>query len=344
MLTVEVCTKDRYESLGHTLQSVCHQSFTPSEIIIFDDSEKKFDLRNSSIYTNLFKLMARKNINWKVEFSPSHGQLKNHIKATELCKTEFLYRCDDDHVLESNVLGSLMDLISKDKNTGAVCNTILHPDLEFEESCTSEKIQDCLFKYAVNFSRFQGIKETQHIYSSFLSRIEAIKGSYPSNLSKVGHREETVCSHNIYKKGYKLLCRGDTFTWHLKENHGGIRSYNDAKLWDSDESLFQKYLQQNKITCTEYFLMINNGAIGDNYAFRHILPLIRQKHPTKKLILGTVYPNIYFDEKNVDEIVSIHSANILSRGGHEKFDLYKLGWENGLNESVIDIYKKIYGV
>ncbi len=343
MLTVELSTKDRYESLAHTLQSILTQTYLPKFLIIFDDSVKKCDLRQSSIFLNIFKALERKGIKWRIEFTPSHGQVKNHIKAVEICETEFIYRCDDDHVLENNVLHSLVNLINQNKNIGAVSNTILHPDLAFPEEVTSPNIEDVLFKYAINFSSYEGIKECQHLYSSFISRAELIKGCYATNLSNVGHREESICTYNLYKKGFKLLNIGNIYTWHMKENKGGIRSYINPQPWIEDDQKFALKIKEWDIKLSNYYLMVNNGGIGDNYSFRHVLPLIKEKYKDKKLILGTVYPNIYFDESNV-EIISIHSAAILARGSLERFDPYKIGFEERHAGSVIDLYKKIYNV
>ncbi len=59
--------------------------------------------------------------------------------------------------------------------------------------------------------------------------------------------------------------------------------------------------------------------------------------------MGTVYPEVYFDEKEID-IISLQDALILSRGDLSRFDIYKLGWEQPSNKSVIDLYKKLYNV
>lgn len=344
MLTVDICTKDRYDALAHTIQSITQQTYLPQELIIFDDSQNKVDIRQISIYKNLLKLLDRKGIKWRVEFSPCHGQVKNHIKAIELCNTEYIYRCDDDHILQPNVLETLISIIQKNNNVGAVCNTILHPELEFPEDVTSTKMEDCLFYYAANFASFNGVKKVDHFYSSFLSKRDVVNGCYPIDLSNVGHREESICTYNIKKKGYDLLCVGNVYTWHMKESNGGIRSYNDPNLWKHDDMIFNKYLHENNIQLNNYYLMINAGGIGDNYAMRHILPKVREKQKNKKIILGTVYPNIYFDETNIDQIVSVHSANILSKGSQDNYNIYQWGWNKSWNKSIISAYKEIYGV
>lgn len=343
MLTVEICTKDRYDCLSNTIQSIVNQTFLPQEIIIFDDSTHKTDLRQISIYNHLFKILEIKKIKWKVEFSPCHGQVKNHIAALQLCQTPYIYRCDDDHILEPNVLEGLFSVIQRDNKIGAVCNTILHTDCEFSEHVVSPYIEDVLFKYAVNFSRFDGLKEVQHIYSSFMGQTEALKGCYANNLSTVGHREESICTHNLYKKGFKLYCKGDIFTWHVKNSKGGIRTFNDAKMWESDDKVFYSKLQEWGVKLNNYFVFACNGAIGDNYMLRNIIPDIKNKHKDKKLVLGTVYPDIYFDAKEI-EIVSLHDAQILNRGNLEKFDIYKYCFENNWNKTMIEAYRKLYDV
>lgn len=346
LITVEVSTKNRYEILHLALFSIAAQTYPPAKFILFDDSDEKLrqDLRNISIYKNIFKLFDKRGIEWQVIFSPQHGQVKNHIQALDLCRTPYIFRMDDDNILSNNTLEVLLNVIEKDDKIGAAGCFVEHPDIDFPECVVSPLIEDVLFKYAIQFHKFEGVRETNHLYSTFLSRVSAAKNCYPTNLSKISHREESTFSIKLYKKGYKLLVTGDTRIYHLR-GEGGIRTFNkkeDERMWADDEIKFRERLNAWGIKLNEYFVIVLNGAAGDNYAFRPILSDIRKKYKNKKIFLATVFPDIWVDEPDID-IASIAGARILL-GDISKWDVYKKGYDSGGSLSLIDAYRKIYDV
>ena len=100
-ITVDVCTKNRYFStLPSCLISVATQSLTPDSVIIVDDTniDKRIDLREVSLYKNIFSLFDKKGIKWQVVFGNNQGQVWGHNTILEMAKTDFIWRIDDDEV------------------------------------------------------------------------------------------------------------------------------------------------------------------------------------------------------------------------------------------------------
>lgn len=100
-VTVDVCTKNRYNStLPSCLLSIVNQSFLPEKIIIVDDtsSSERIDLREISIYKNIFSMFDKKNIKWQVVFGNNQGQVWGHNAVLNMAKTDFIWRIDDDEV------------------------------------------------------------------------------------------------------------------------------------------------------------------------------------------------------------------------------------------------------
>ncbi len=341
MVTATVSTKDRYDSLIFLLIALATQTVKPQEIIVFDDG-KQADLRNDGNYRNVFQMLERKGIDWHVVWGERKGQVKNHIRALEIAKTPWVWRLDDDNVPEPNCLENLLRHTVKPQ-VGAIASTVLHPDKIFPEGVTSGSMKDVLFKYAAQFASFTGVKEVEHLYSTFLIRREAGLGCYPTDLTPVGHREESTMSYTMFQRGWKLLVDGAAVTWHLRNPKGGIRSFNNAKLWEQDEKRFHERLKEWNVVPQEYFPMVCEGGIGDNFCLRHIFPDIRKKHPNKKIIVATVYPDCYFDEPEVDAI-PLDGGHILGFN-FEATNPYRFGYYNKYpRRSLLEIYRTIYGV
>ena len=90
-----------------------------------------------------------------------------------------------------------------------------------------------------------GIKiiEVDHLQgSTFLYRREAAAHGYEKKLSRVAHREETIFTYELFKKGYKLYVVPDAITWHLKSPNGGIRTTDQIELFNHDEEIFRSII------------------------------------------------------------------------------------------------------
>jgi GT2 family glycosyltransferase len=339
-VTVGISTKDRYDVLHLCLMGIANQTVLPRELVIFDDGEQR-DLRDEGVYKHVFKILDYKGIKWGVFFGEKKGQVLNHQKVLEGTKTEWIWRIDDDNYPEPNVLENLLRVGLSNPTVGAVGSAVLHGDQIFSEKVTSPEIRDCLTKYAIQFARFNGVRQAEHLYSTFIYKKAAAKHGYPLDLSPVGHREETTFSYEMHKKGFKLMVCGDTITWHLPNPRGGIRSFHDFSYWAKDEEKFKGRLASWGVTPNEYKFAVLNNGMGDHYVFKSILPEIREKYPKHKIFIGCCYPEIFSDEKGV-EIGSIHDAGILTRGNVDQYDVYKFCGENKWDKHISEAFRKIY--
>jgi glycosyltransferase involved in cell wall biosynthesis len=245
-VSVYVSTKNRYyTTLIPCLISIMNQTKKVDELLIFDDSDDQLDLRNDHTYSCIFRTLDQKGISWKFIFGEKKGQVLNHQKALYECKNEWLWRLDDDEIAEQDALEKMSSIIQD--NTGAVGCLILDPQTNIQSlppNISDNKIKDILCGQNIQWYKFHDIKEVEHLYSSFIFRKEAMKGCYCDKLSEVGHREESIATHNLYRKGFKLLINPNTIIWHWRNPQGGIRSYQDEKYWRHDEEIFHQKLKE----------------------------------------------------------------------------------------------------
>lgn len=338
-VTAEISTKNRYETLAHAIQSVGNQTVPPKKLIIWDDSDNPADIRKSSIFFNILKTFERKGIQWEVLMGPRVGQVFNHQSTIDAAQTKWIWRIDDDNIAEPDCLQKLLEVGESDPKIGGVAGCVLHPGVVFHPNATSGLIADSNFKYALQFAKFSGVREVEHFYSTFLFKKEAAVHGYCRELSRVGHREETIFSHEMYRAGWKLMVNGDAVTWHWQYPTGGIRTCSNPEFWQKDQQVFEKKIKQWGVTFNQYkFIYLNNG-IGDHFDFRKILPEIKAKH--KNIIVSACYPEAFFDEKDV-EIIDLNSGQILSNGDVEKYDVYKFCFDRNWNKSLVEAFRQIY--
>jgi GT2 family glycosyltransferase len=328
-ITVVISTCNRYDSLLLCLNSLIYQTYIPSEILIYDDTPEEDweDCRDDILFQHFFNVCQRLTIKWHVHRGSEKGQVANHIRSLEDASHYWIFRVDDDCYVESDVIKRLVETSNDDShNAGLVAPVVLHPNIQFHEKATSPSIKDVKCHYACQFAGFDGIKKVEHCYSTFMFNKDYAKDCYPTNLSRVGHREETIFSYNIFKKGYELLVLGDVYVWHYKNNSGGIRSYRNAELWKSDERIFDEYLEKWEVTLNDHRIMYIRGGIGDNYMARHTLDKAMKKYPKSKFIVATVYEDVYKDiEDDRVSTCDLETGKILMRKGDyecQRLDAY----------------------
>lgn len=346
-VTVEISTKGRYEStLPLCLSSIILQTSPPGKILLFDDNDNPIDLRENFIYQNLFKLFEAASIEWKVVWGQRKGQVANHQRALELSTTRYIWRLDDDHIAEANVLQTLIEAWNtfKENSVGAIGGLVLKPDSVKVTlpRLASNKIEDIYF--GINqqwfFHSSKGVRSVDHLYSTFLFDKEAAKHGYCKDLSPVGHREETMFTCDMQRKGYSVLIDPEAITWHFHAPKGGIRSYSQETLWKHDEEIFSKYLQERGIVARQLKLVVLDCGLGDHIVFRQILPEIRQKFPSHRLVLAVCYPEVF--EKDMVELISIAEAKWFLGDKIENYSIYKFCYDKHWNRPLVEAFREMY--
>ena len=326
-----IATRGRYDTtLPLAISSVINQTKLPDHLIIFDDNDedKRIDIREREVYRNLLIMLDLKGISWQVIFGERKGPHFNHQIANTF-GYKWVLRVDDDTILEPNVLQSLYNKAISKSNIGAVGGSIITPWWNFSEDDrkkASNKIEDIYSTPNKQWFPILKSEEVDHLHCSFLYRAGIV--DYNLQLSKKGHREETLLSYEFIKRGYKnfiVPCK----TWHLKSSEGGIRGTDDEEMYIHDEEIFQK-----SIDCG--FIVILNSGLGDHLVFESILLDLMKKY--KKITLAVCYPEV-FEEYNVPLISIADAEKIIQIEPH---NVYRFMATNNWKGSLQSAYKKMY--
>jgi glycosyltransferase involved in cell wall biosynthesis len=335
MITVGIPTKNRYDALSHTLLSIALQTMTPYEVIIVDDNDAPVNLTTNLIYEYIFRLFDDKGIKWKVLFGEKKGQHFSHQMVQEAATTDFIFRVDDDCILEPDVLRKLLSVIKR-PGVGAVAPAVLMPNpaplpLGYKNLIKS------IDKPNSQWYKGTGISYAEHLYSCFIYRKGLAK--YDLNLSTVAHREETIFSHSIFRADYQLFVNHDAQVWHFRQNTGGIRTFqHDPSLWEHDEKIFQSYMNLWNASKEDTKYIILDNGLGDHYAFKHILPKLREKN--EKIVIACCYPDVFHDEDDI-ELMSIAQAKLIF-GNIDNHNIYRYMIDHNWKGTLVEAFEKLY--
>jgi hypothetical protein len=289
--------------------------------------------------------MERRGIQWYVYFGQRKGQVANHEMALQSVDTDLVWRIDDDNAPEPTCLEKLL-IPMKDPAVGAVAGLVHDPrSVSPRPKFVSGKIAEILLGMNVQWYDWNGpAEEVDHLYSTFLYRVAAGKkaGGYCKALSPVGHREETMFSHEIKRAGYKLLVTPDAKTWHFRESSGGIRSYTDGSLWAKDEEVFRGKMRNWGVTPTEYKFVVLNNGIGDHFMFKSVLPQLISQNRGKKIVMATCYPEVFKDCAGIEQC-SIADA-LAAFGNLDQWDIYRWCEEKDWKKPLADAFMTMYGL
>jgi hypothetical protein len=322
-------TKGRYLStLPLTIQSIALQTTKPNNLLIFDDNDKPTNLPELPTYRNLFYILKEKGIDWEVRPGMKSGQHKNHEIANTMAEFDLAWRIDDDELPEANVLEKLISHMATD--VGAIAGAVLVPG-KILRGEGAVKLEDMFTLPNVQWMQGRDVVYVEHLYSSFLYRTNVVH--YESRLSPMAHREETIFSHELFRKGFRLIVDQGAVTWHLRHPEGGIRNY-PQEFGLHDEFIFKAKLKEWK---TEFpFLVLLDNDINAHSAFLSILPEVETRH--SKITIACNFPEIFSSTKH--KIVQAETVNQMS--GVEKYNIYdairKWNWQG----SLADAFRKMY--
>ncbi len=334
-VTCEISTKDRYDVLSQALLSLALQTHRDFDIIIFDDTDNPMDLRELPAYQSVFHLFNHYGIGWQVVYGRRLGQHHNHQWAQELAKTDWIFRFDDDEVLELDVLEKLIGNIRED--VGAVAGLVLPPAPSPVPKDAANIISDLNRPNVQWFKQAPQLLEVEHLHSTFLYRRGI--ANYELSLSPAAHREETLFTHEIKRKGFKLIVDTEAVTWHFRAGQGGIRTHqHHPEHWDSDEKIFNSKLQEWGVGCEPTKIIVCDMGRGDHCIVRKLLPRLKEKYG--KLILATCYPDIFNGE--VEQISIAEAKNRL--GNIERLSIYKYCIDHNWTGNLVTAFENLYGL
>jgi len=316
-----VATRGRYQTtLPLTLNAIINQTKKVDKLVIFDDNDEPQDMRNELVYSYFFQMLTIKGIAWEWVYAGKQGQHYIHQMANGM-GFDWVWRVDDDAIPEPNVLQTLFNYTHK--NVGAIGGAILTPP--FPVNSNNEKptgkIELINREPNIQWSFIEKVKEVEHLHCSFLYR--AGVHDYHLGLSRVAHREETLFTYGLFKKGYKILVVPNANTWHFKNPNGGIRSESNEILYGQDETVFN-----NLVNYSDKTIVILTGGMGDHIVFTHVLPDIKNAE------IFTCYPDIVQGK-------SIAEAHLLF-GSIDPWNVYIKMHQWKWKGSLEDAYRKMY--
>lgn len=332
-VTCEVSTRDRYDVLSQALLSVALQTVKPNDIIIFDDTDNPRDLRELPAYQSVFHLFNYHGIGWQVVYGRKLGQHWNHQWAQELTSSDLIWRVDDDEIAAPDVLGRLLGNVRD--NVGAVAGLVLPPAPLPVPPDAANVITDLNRPNIQWFTQPPAVMEVEHLHSTFLYRRGLV--DYERSLSPAAHREETLFTHEIYRKGYKLLIDTSAITWHFPSPQGGIRSHvHHPEYWENDEKIFNAKLQEWGVNCEPTKTIVLDCGRGDHIIVKSLLPRLKEKYG--KLVIATCYPDIFDGEV---EQISISEAQ-KRLGPLDRFSIYRWCIEHNWTGNLVNAHEKMY--
>jgi len=264
-IEVVIPTKNRYEFLALTLQSLTNQTYDNWDLIIIEDSDPQYDINAIPFISPMLRWMENNKHEWRVFFGPKQGPHKCHQIALNSSKHNYILRVDDDCPMSDRYIEELVKTITEQEHCGAVGGVLLDPTKPQQQLIMPENWKD-IKDFSGNIweenggipchspalqwfiHRDKDIKPVQHLHSSFLYRKAvalAVDGWSDMELSKVGMTEETRFSYKLFLQGWNLFVNPNAVAWHMKAPVGGTRENNNkedlSKLYYSDRIKFDQW-------------------------------------------------------------------------------------------------------
>jgi hypothetical protein len=179
-----------------------------------------------------------------------------------------------------------------------------------------------------------------------LFRKEAGQHGYCKELSQVGHCEETIFTHEMKRLGWKLIIEPKAVCYHLKEQTGGIREKTTSDMWKHDHNVFMDLLDKWQVKTTDYIWIVLNNGIGDHYIFKKVLPDLKLKYKTYKIILSADHPEIFEADKQLI-ITDLEIANCYCHNDLSSFNIYQFMLIEAKKGNIMNLetaYRRMYNI
>lgn len=243
-ITVLLTTCDRYDTtLPLCLLSIINQSRLPDRIVIVDDSRNNVFYSHNQI-KHILLLCKFKDIT--IDYF--YGEKKGAVPALQLGLNNiddgWVFKVDDDTILNSNVLEKFESEIKED--IGAMSCLILDKEAVYRSSddvFMSSKIEDLYSAFNVQMVGKQSneSKSVDHLYCNYFFRRD-LADDYPMELQPYSLREETIFTHSIFRKGFKIMVFPDTIIYHLDtDKKSGNRQWGSDYVETNERFLLKKF-------------------------------------------------------------------------------------------------------
>ena len=253
-LLVAIATKNRPAPLTVLLESVLLQTYKNFDVFILDNSDDESMISNNAFMKQM-ELLRSYGHNAAIWRNDRQNAPDTHQKILEMGKAggyKFIFKLDDDCVLEENVFEELMGTMQSSPSVGAVGCPILDPrpktSFVMPPDYPAQTLENIYHNRQWTWDKGMALSDVEHLHSSFIYRTEALDqvGGFPKGLSKVAFREETLTTYPMFLKGWKLYYNPRCIMWHMKADHGGCRDSQIDDLYAADDIEFQKRIREMK--------------------------------------------------------------------------------------------------
>jgi hypothetical protein len=286
--------------------------------VVFDDNDEPQDMRKEMVYQYFFQMLDLKGIAWEWLYAEKKGQHYIHQRANSM-GYDLVWRVDDDAIPEPNVLETLYFYALT--GVGAVGGSVLTPPYMPDTSKVTGKIDNIDSEPNIQWGAIEKVKQVEHLHCTFLYRAGVY--DYNLGLSRVAHREETLFTYGLHRKGYQILAVPNAVTWHMKNPQGGIRSETRQEMFEHDEQIFR-----NTLAYRDKTIVVLNCGLGDHLVFSHVLPAI----PNAEVF--TCYPEVV-PGRSIAEAQQLF-GDIGPYNVYAKMDQWK--WKDSLENA----FRKLY--
>lgn len=238
-VTCVISTRRRHTTtLPAVLFGVLNQTVRPNAVLLFNDSDSPPKLLDIPLYRSIQTFFGLRGI--ALEEHRGAGSQVYNFQVAQFYSRPLTWRLDDDTVPDQECLAVLKDYMN-DPEIGAAGPIVVAHDRPIAENA-SNAIQDT-FTYPWKeprqmFWQQGGAYETEHLVCSYLFRTNI--AAYNLDYSPMSHCSETQHSHEIHRKGYRLVVAPQAIVWHTKEPVGGVRDAHKM-CFQHDVKLFQDW-------------------------------------------------------------------------------------------------------
>ena len=261
-ITVLLSTCDRYDTtLPLCLLSILNQTRKPDRIVIIDDSIKNKFYETYQI-KQLLLLAKYKNITIDYYFGEKKGMIPALEHGFKKIKDGWVFKIDDDNVLEPNVIEIFENNIRDE--IGAMSGIIVTDQNAYNRDDRTAKMSSKLkdiythFNIQMVYNQDSSPKEVEHLYSNYFFRKESLN-SFPVEFQPSGHREDSVVTHGIYRNNYKLVVYPNAKMYHLNTDNGNKKWGRKNEI--KNERLFIQKLKDWNIIPDQLPIVEDNDKI-----------------------------------------------------------------------------------
>ena len=239
-VTILLPTYDRYTTtLPLCLMSIVNQSYLPDRVVLIDDSPQKRFYEHETL-KNILYLFKQ----YGIEFDYFYGESKGVVPALQIgldnIEDGWVLKMDDDNILPYNTIELFVKNIKP--NIGAMGGVVVdhffikyqknNPDkISTEIDGYYNRIENIYTELNIQMMVEQSpeIKQVQHLYSNYFFN-RKLADDYPMELQPSGHREETIFTYSIFRKGYDIIVIPQIKMQHLSfDDNTGDKQYKDKR-------------------------------------------------------------------------------------------------------------------